>query len=299
MSLHLTQRGTVPSHDPSLTSSAGPLVAPTYRITAPVGVPVPLVVSVPHAGSAVPDEDLPLLALAGSQILRDADLFVDRLFAHAPSHGAPLITASVSRYVLDVNRNPDDVDADVCPLLAQPAKPCSRGLIWRQTTEGAPVLRRPLTPHEVQSRRARIHAPYHAALAALLEERRKAFGYAILLDAHSMPSLGRHGHTDPGARRADIVPGDVKGQSCDPRLMDLVSAHFASAGFIVRPNDPYMGGYVTRHHGRPAQNVHAIQLELNRDLYMDEMTLTWNAAAANALIPHLDALTAKLARLVL
>ena len=268
---------------------------PTFRVVTPSGIPCPLVVSVPHAGSRVPDEDRPLLALSGQQLLRDADVFVDRLFAHAPHCGAPLITEDVSRYVLDVNRNPDDVDREVCPQRAAPAKPCSRGLIWRMTTEGTAVLRRPLTPEEVASRTVRIHAPYHEALRALLEERRAAFGYAILLDAHSMPSLGRVAQTDPGTRRADIVPGDVRGTSCDPRISRLVAEHFEHAGYVVRPNDPYMGGFVTRHHGRPAQHIHAIQLELNRDLYMDEAALEWNATRAAALMPHLESLTAKLA----
>lgn len=257
----------------------------------------PLVVSVPHAGTTVPDDDRATLALGDDALLKDADLFVDRLVAKAPALGAPLVVADVSRYVLDVNRGPDDVDADVCPELSSPAKPSSRGLIWRLTTDGAAILRRPLTKREVDSRRARIHQPYHEALASLLEERRRKFGYAILLDAHSMPSLGRTAHADPGPRRADVVPGDVRGTSCDPRLTRAVVDHFERKGFVVRPNDPYMGGYVTRRHGRPGKGVHAIQLELNRDLYMDEATCRYDDKRAAKLVPLLDALLERLAAL--
>jgi N-formylglutamate amidohydrolase len=131
-------------------------------------------------------------------------------------------------------------------------------------------------------------------LTRLLEQRRAHFGYAVLLDCHSMPSLGRPGHADPGARRADIVPGDVRGASCAPSISRLLGDHFARAGFAVRPNDPYMGGFITKSHGRPARGVHAIQLEINRDLYMEEEALRYDEAKAARLIPHLLGLVDKL-----
>jgi N-formylglutamate deformylase len=269
---------------------------PTFHLVEPPhGAPAtPLVVSVPHAGIVVPDEDRGALALHDGALLKDADLFVDRLVKNAPRLGAPLLVADVSRYVLDVNRGPDDVDAEVCPELAHPAKSSSRGLIWRLTTDGAAILQRPLSKREVDSRTSRIHVPYHHTLAALLEDRRQRFGFAILLDAHSMPSLGRTGHADPGMRRADVVPGDVRGQSCDARLTRAVIDHFERAAFAVRPNDPYMGGFVTRHHGRPQKGVHAIQLELNRDLYMDETSCTYLDKRADKLLPVIDGLLAHL-----
>jgi N-formylglutamate amidohydrolase len=259
----------------------------------------PLVVSVPHAGTVVPDEDAPLLALEGAGLLRDADLFVDRLCAGVPALGVPVIRALVSRYVVDVNRAPDDVDREACPELANdrkvtPRGMSARGLVWRLTTDGAPVLKRPLTRAELESRIARIHRPYHEQLAALLEERRARFGFAVLLDCHSMPSTGRPGHSDPGARRADIVPGDVRGTSCAPAVSKLVVDHFERAGFAVRPNDPYMGGFITRSHGRPAKGVHAIQLEINRDLYMDEDALRYDETKAARVIPSLLGVVEKL-----
>jgi N-formylglutamate deformylase len=251
--------------------------APTFRLHHPDrGLPAtPVVVSVPHAGTLVPDEDAALLAISGNALLRDADLHVDRLVDGVTRHGVVVVEALVSRYIVDINRAPDDVDREVCPEVPRPARPSARGLCWRTTTDGGQVLRRPLRLDEVNSRRARIHAPYHQALETLLEERRQRFGYAVLLDMHSMPSTGRPGHTDPGARRADIVPGDVRGVSCAPSLSNLVGDHFATRGYAVRPNDPYMGGYITRQHGRPSRGVHAIQVEVNRDLYMDEASFAW------------------------
>ncbi|MCC7070030.1 MAG: N-formylglutamate amidohydrolase [Deltaproteobacteria bacterium] len=269
-----------------------------YELRLPAGGAAPpaspLVVSVPHAGTEVPAVDARLLRASGAALLRDADALVDRLFARAPALGAPLVVARVSRYVLDINRAPDDVDLEVCPELERPARPSARGLVWRTSTEGAALLTRPLTLAELSSRIERLHTPYHGAVAALLEERRRHFGFAVLLDAHSMPSLGRPGHSDPGERRADLVPGDVRGSSCAPSLTRLVVQHFEGAGFRVKPNDPYMGGYITRAHGRPARGVHAIQLEVNRDLYLDEEQARWNEWKAGMLVPSIDALLAAL-----
>lgn len=282
-----------------MSSAVGPIEASDayqlWRPLEPPGAPSsPLVVSVPHAGTEVPEVDAPLLRATGAALLRDADAFVDRLVARAPAVGAPLVVARVSRYVLDLNRAPDDVDLEVCPEVERPARASARGLVWRTSTDGAALMTRPLSRAELRSRVERLHAPYHAALAALLEERRQRFGYAVLLDAHSMPSTGRLGHSDPGARRADIVPGDVRGSSCAPSLSRLVAVHFEDAGFRVKPNDPYMGGFITRAHGRPARGIHAIQLEVNRDLYLEEESVRWEAAKAQRLISAMDSLLERL-----
>ncbi len=246
-------------------------------------MPNAVVVSVPHAGTQVPLDDAPLMAIGGAALLKDADLYVDRLAEGITALGVPVVEAMVSRYVLDVNRAPDDVDRDICPDIPRPARPSARGLCWRVTTDGALVLRRPLTVAEVHSRRQRIHEPYHLELERLLEQRRAQFGFAMLIDLHSMPSSGRLMHTDAGQRRADIVPGDVRGTSCASAVSRLVGDRFAAAGYTVRPNDPYMGGYITRHHGRPGRGIHAIQIEVNRDLYMDERTFTWQPNKAQPL----------------
>lgn len=264
-----------------------------YELREPAAL-TPVVVSVPHAGTFVPAEDRATLGADERTLLRDADLFVDRLWQRAPALGCALLVARYSRYVLDLNRAPGDVDREVCPEIDLPSRTNPRGLIWRISTEGKNVLPRPLTKAEVQSRIERIHRPYHAALERLLEERRRAFGYAILVDGHSMPSVGRAGHADPSVRRADIVPGDVRGRSCASALSELVRDHFQAAGYDVKPNEPYMGGYITRHHGRPTSGWHAIQIEVNRDLYMDEDACTFDDERAAKLVPVLEALLGRL-----
>ncbi len=228
----------------------------------------PVVVSVPHAGvrTAGYEETLtPELDVRG-----DADLFVDRLYRIGEPDGPETyVAAQLSRFVCDLNRDPDDVAPGAVPEHRAPRNADGRGFIWAVTTTGAPALARPLTLPEWSGRTA-IHTAYHEAIARALLRARARFGFAVLVDGHSMPSRGRAGHTDTGSERADVVPGDREGTSCSPALRALVTRHFAAAGLTVKPNEPYKGGFITTHHGRPADDVHAIQIELRRDLYMDE-----------------------------
>ncbi len=231
----------------------------------------PVLVEVPHAGIAIPTELVDSVVPPADAVLRDADLRVDELYAGAPSVGASLLTARFSRFVVDLNRKADDADSQTVegfPLdIVQP-----RGVVWRLTTDGRPALTRALARSEFDSRIARFHAPYHAALDAMLKETRDQFGYAILVAAHSMPSVGRSGHSDTGVRRADVVPGTRGRTSAAPNLIDYVDAHFRAAGYSVKHDDPYRGGYTTAHYGRPSEGIHVIQIELNRAIYMDEQT---------------------------
>jgi N-formylglutamate amidohydrolase len=230
----------------------------------------PVVVEVPHAGLDVPpDLSEPSIA-TDEQRRRDADLFVDRLYASAPAHGAPLLVARVSRYVCDLNRDPEDVDALAVSDLPNPRPSAPRGFVWRLTTEGAPALSRPLAEGEWRARRDRVWAPYHDRLAALLEAARAAHGFAVLISGHSMPSVGRAGHSDRGRRRADVVVGVRGGTSCAGAIRDLVSGHFSSRGYSVAIDDPYRGGATTERYGRPSESLHAVQIEVARALYMDE-----------------------------
>ncbi len=228
----------------------------------------PVVVSVPHAGvrTAGYEETLtPELDVRG-----DADLFVDRLYRIGEPDGPETyVAAQLSRFVCDLNRDPDDVAPGAVPEHRAPRNVDGRGFIWAVTTTGAPALSRPLTLPEWSGRTA-IHTAYHEAISRALLRARARFGFAVLVDGHSMPSRGRAGHTDTGSVRADVVPGDREGTSCSPALRALVTRHFTAAGLSVKPNEPYKGGFITTHHGRPADNVHAIQIELRRDLYMDE-----------------------------
>jgi N-formylglutamate deformylase len=249
-----------------------------------------VVVEIPHAGTRMP-EGLPRgLPVSPQTLLRDSDLFVDRLWDLAPEHGATLLVAHLSRYVVDLNRAPDDVELEVVPdhPAARPAQ--ARGVVWRATSDGAPVLSGPLSFSVFKERIETFHAPYHQALEALLDEKVERFGFAILIAAHSMPSASRDG----GVRRADVVPGTRGRTSSDPQLIDLVERHYRAAGLQVRHDDPYRGGFTTEHYGRPAKGVHAIQIELNRALYAEEATsrprereITWLRTLSASLLDRL------------
>jgi N-formylglutamate amidohydrolase len=149
----------------------------------------------------------------------------------------------------------------------------------------------------LRQRLARYYVPYHDALQQRLTELRNEFGFAILLAGHSMPSRGRSLHVDAGVRRADVVPGSQGRTTADERVIDLVDAHFRAAGLTVRHDDPYKGGYATTHYGRPELRVHAIQIELNRALYVDEDTFTKRRGDFEQLQTLLDALVSKLGQL--
>ena len=238
----------------------------------------PVVLSVPHAGTSKVGFES---AVAASLDIRtDADLFVDWLYgvdeAGAAGGGGwpgPFVAATLSRFVCDMNRDPDDVSPQAVPEHPRPDNADGRGFIWTVTTNGSAALAHPLSIDEWRARQA-VHAAYHGAIAEALRVAKERFGFAVLLDGHSMPGVGRAGHKDPGRQRADVVPGDRDGTSCAPALSRLVKDHFETRGFSVAFNQPYKGGFITRFHGRPADNVHAIQVELRRDLYMDEGTFT-------------------------
>jgi N-formylglutamate deformylase len=269
----------------------------SFNLQLPSHAAIPVLVEVPHAGLVVPDAVKDELSAPQDALLRDADIYVDELYASAPEQGAALLCARVSRYVVDLNRAQDDVDSATvsdhpAPVGAQP-----RGVVWRATTDGRPVLRRPLTFSALRKRLARYYVPYHEALRQTLDTLRTRHGFAILVAGHSMPSRGRSLHVDAGVRRADVVPGTQGRSTADARVIDLVDAHFREAGLSVRHDDPYKGGFATAHYGRPDQRQHAIQIELNRALYVDEDTFTRRAGDFERVQSLLTALIAKLGQL--
>lgn len=272
------------------------------RILRPEAQTLPVVVDVPHAGEWIPDEVLGEMVVGDQVLRRDLDLYVDQLWQDAPRLGATLVASNVSRYVLDLNRAPDDTSPRTVQgarIIEAPGYYHDRGVVWRTTTDGTPVMEGPMTPEAFARRIATFHTPYHEALAAEIERVRAQFGVCILVDGHSMPSTGRAGHTDPGARRADIVPGDLDGEACAGSLSRLVYDHFREQGYTVAPNTPYKGGWITRHYGQPARGVHAIQIEANRALYMNERTFTPKTLGMGRLREACAALLPKLAGLAL
>jgi N-formylglutamate amidohydrolase len=248
----------------------------SFTVTAPRSQPTPLVVEVPHAGIEVDALSLSTLVAPARSIGADADLYVDELYADAPDVGAALLVAKTSRYVCDLNRAENDVDA--LAVDGGKARSSPHGLVWRTTTEGRPAIVSAISQREYERRLESYHRPYHRALAELVEERRKQHGFAIVLCAHSMPSRGRDGHEDAGVERADIVPGTRGRTTAALALIDRVDRLADDFGFRVRHDEPYRGGFTTGHYGRPQDGIHAVQIELARRLYMDERTLAQRPA---------------------
>lgn len=268
-----------------------------FELLEPTGPETPVIVEVPHAGLDLPAPFLEPLAAPARALGRDADLYVDLLYGDAPAEGASILVARTSRYVVDLNRAEGDVDGDVVEGARADVR-LQHGLVWRTTSEGEPALFRKLRPAELEERLELLWRPYHRALASAIARKQARFGLAVVLAAHSMPSVERNGMRDPWSprarpgpprdrpdgrdprARADVVPGTRGRRSADARFIDAVEAHAAAAGWTVRHDDPYAGGFTTQHYGRPSTGVHAVQVELARRLYLDEATLRPNQAFA-------------------
>lgn len=243
-----------------------------FNLAVPTQGATPVLVEVPHAGLGVPDGVRHQICATQVDLERDADIYVDQLCADAAETGATLLTARASRYVVDLNRAADDVDRETVSDHPRPKASQARGVVWRMTTTGVPSLTGPLTEREFRDRLAEYYTPYHDTLGRELGRLRERFGFATLVAAHSMPSVGRGARGERRVRRADIVPGTRGRTTADARFIEMVDAHFRAAGLTVRHDDPYRGGYTTGHYGRPASGVHAVQIEINRGLYVDETT---------------------------
>jgi N-formylglutamate deformylase len=243
-----------------------------FVIRHPAGQGVPVVFASPHSGRAYPRELIAETRLDPLALRRSEDSFVDELFAAAPEFGAPLIAATFPRVWCDVNREPWELDPAMFegPLppwvnTGSPRVGAGLGTIPRIVATGEAIYRRRLTFAEAEARIRTCWEPYHAALAELIAETRARFGVCLLIDCHSMPA-----HPGFGAHSPDIVLGDAHGTACAPGATRLAEEILQGLGYRVRRNDPYAGGYVTRHYGRPRDGVHALQIEVARRLYMDE-----------------------------
>jgi len=254
---------------PTLTIEAAP---PPFEVMRPKGQRIPLVFASGHSGAHYSPDFLAEARLDALSLRRSEDSFVDELFADAPLHGAPLLRATFPRVFCDANREPWELDPGMFegPLpswvnTASPRVGAGLGTIARVVASGEPVYRRKLAFAEAEARVRQYWQPYHAALAGLIGETRGFFGACLLLDCHSMPA-----HPGHGGQPADFVLGDAHGTACAPRATRLVEEALSGMGYRVRRNDPYAGGYVTRHYGRPREGVHALQIEIARGLYMHE-----------------------------
>jgi N-formylglutamate deformylase len=258
---------------------------------------VPLVFASPHSGAHYSADFLAEARLDPVALRRSEDSFVDELFGAATENGAPLLAATFPRVYCDVNREPWELDPGMfdgpLPAWVNSASPrvgAGLGTIARVVATGEPVYRHKLPFAEAEARVRDYWQPFHAELARLIEETRARFGVCLLVDCHSMPT-----HPSHGAPPADFVLGDAHGTACAPRATRLVEETLSDLGYRVRRNDPYAGGYITRHYGAPRQGVHALQIETARRLYMDEARVQ-RAPGMARLQRNLDALVATMAR---
>ncbi len=252
-------------------------VDPPIRLTQPAGRRSGLVVSSPHSGAEYPAEFRAMSRLDPVTLRRSEDAFVHELAGAAPAHGAPLLEALFPRAYCDPNREPYELDpamfADALPAhVTTRSSKISAGLgtIAKVVSGGQEIYRDKLPFAEAERRVETLWRPYHAALRQLLDAAHAAAGVALLLDCHSMPSVGGANMPDHGQRRADMVLGDFHGVSCPEQLMRRVEEYLAGRGFQVARNKPYAGGYITQHYTRREAGFHSLQIEINRDLYMDE-----------------------------
>lgn len=255
----------------------GPSIDPPFEVVAPAEQTLPFVFASPHSGRVYPKSFLQATRLDGTAIRRSEDSFVDEIFGAAPALGAPLLKAHFPRAFVDPNREAYELDPAMFdgPLpqfvnARSPRVTAGLGTIARVVRDGAEIYPKKLPFNEAQARIETYYKPYHATLRALIEATHKQFGYAVLVDCHSMPSVGGPLDQDIGATRPDIVLGDRFGTSCARRLTDMIERALGMQSFAVVRNNPYAGGYSTEHYGRPALGLHALQIEINRALYMDE-----------------------------
>jgi N-formylglutamate amidohydrolase len=248
-----------------------------FEVLTGAGQALPVVVASPHSGRDYPPSFLAQSRLPPNSLRKSEDSFVDDLFAAAPAAGVPLLRARFPRIYVDANREPFELDPGMfegaVPDYVNTGSPrvaAGLGTIARVAAGGEDIYRDKLSFAEALARIETCYRPYHAMLRRLVDATAARFGRCILLDCHSMPSLGGPAEPDAGRPRADFVLGDCFGESCAARVTATADESLVAMGFRVRRNAPYSGGFTTRHYGRPEAGVHALQIEINRALYMDQ-----------------------------
>lgn len=228
----------------------------------------------PHSGSAYPDELIRRSRLNRLQLRASEDALVDQLYDAVPEHGAPLLAATAPRAWLDLNRGPGELD----PALITGARSAGinqriaagLGVVPRIVSEGAAIYDGKLSLSEAEARVKAVHEPYHAQLEALLLRARERFGVGILFDLHSMPSEALRAAPRVGGQMPEVVLGDRFGASASRDIVIATQDAFEAQGFVVARNAPFAGGYITQRNGRPSRGLHAVQIEIDRGLYLDQ-----------------------------
>lgn len=223
-----------------------------------------------HSGSIYPDAFIERTDLAIKQLRRNEDAFITNLFSPAPDLGAPLIEANFPRCFVDVNRASNELpsfwqtDGKIISSRAE----IGMGVVPTMLSETINIYSEPLSLTAAKIRIKDLYHPYHDALLGLIDEARSLFGKVLLIDCHSMP-----GFNSMGSRRSDIILGDRFGKSCSSEIVMLIEKLFQDLGYSVSRNYPYAGGFVTKHYGKPYESANALQIEINRDLYLNPITM--------------------------
>jgi N-formylglutamate amidohydrolase len=253
--------------------------APSFDILAPPRWTAPMVFNSPHSGQSVPPSFAQQSRLSLPQLRSSEDCFVDELFSGCVDSGAPLMRSLMSRSYLDLNREPYELDARMfqskLPAYANTTSPrvaSGLGTIPRIVGDGQLIYDGPLLFEDAVARIETFYRPYHRMLGNLLDQAYEATGFALLIDCHSMPSSAVAHLRGTAGPIPDVVLGDRFGSACETDIIALVEAELEAAGLLVLRNKPYSGGFFTENHGRPRQNRHALQIEVNRALYMSETT---------------------------
>ena len=253
-----------------------PELALAFELIRPVGTAAPVIFSSGHSGRVYPAAFIGASRLDPLTLRRSEDAFVDELFGAAPELGASLLRAHFPRAYMDVNREPYELDPKMfegrLPAFANTRSmrvAGGLGTIARVVGEAKEIYARKLTVEEGLERIESLYKPWHRALRGLMQQAWRQRGVAVLVDCHSMPSNA--GRSD--RIKADIVLGDRYGASCDPVFTEAAETHLRALGYAVARNKPYAGGFITEHYGDPGAGWHALQIEINRGLYMDETTL--------------------------
>lgn len=234
----------------------------------------------PHSGTDYCDSFMAQTILGQKAIRSSEDAFVDQLFAAAPDYGAPLLMALKPRAYLDLNRSPEELDPALIEGVQKrgqnPRVASGLGVIPRVVANGRAIYRGKLPMAEAERRIGECWRPYHLTLKTMLEQAHRRFGQAILVDCHSMPHEAVETMAPMPGGRPEVVLGDRFGAAADPSVVDRIEAAFAAAGLRVARNAPFAGAYITQTYGRPSRRQHAVQIEIDRALYMDEVNIRPN-----------------------
>jgi N-formylglutamate amidohydrolase len=234
----------------------------------------------PHSGRDYSWSFMRKTVLNEHAIRSSEDAFVDQLFECAPQFGAAFLKAGAPRAYVDLNRARDELDPalimGVRRVAHNPRIASGLGVIPRVVANGRAIYRGKMSQEEAQERIAQYWVPYHERLQELLNVAHNRHGQTVLIDCHSMPHEAMDGVARAGIRRPDVVLGDRFGAAASGDVVDRIEAAFADAGFVVTRNTPFAGAYITQAYGKPAKGQHAVQVEIDRSLYMNEQLIRPN-----------------------